>query len=78
MFSLNKNTTTPPSPQVLNLSTIKYGHMPVKMMITLVFEIAADMDELVDRFVALKTLSFKTEPIKNSFSPTGNLIVSVT
>ena len=36
------------------------------------------MDELVDRFVALKTLSFETEPIKNSFSSTGNLIVSVT
>ena len=47
-------------------------------MKTLVFEIAADMDELLDRFFALKTLSFETEPIKNSFSSTGNLIVSVT
>ena len=47
------------------------------MMIILVFEIAANMDELMDRFVALKTLWFGTEPIKNSFFSTGNLIVSV-
>ena len=46
------------------------------MMIIHVFEIA-DMDGLVDGFVALKTLCFKTEPVKNSFASTGNLIVIV-